>query len=407
MLHERALEETHAFVHHAGALEQLRHALDHVEVGRPAQRRDPRARHRFELGRRDRLHALCVPVILVVFIGVAAHQLGVGPRPAWRGRDHAAEQRKVVPLRFGREVLLEQRLGLLGIDRQDQIVELLADRELQEPQRRELERCGQAVRERARDLRTLDGGLGDHDRDVALGLILFGHLDRELVVVVVVAIVLAVADRVEGVDVVEGVGLFAGVGALVATEHGVEIGLARGRLGRRRPGAGLLHQHRRHHPHHGHQLVAGDRLELAWQGAEPARGEPRGEDLLHLLAEVLAERIERLLRAIARQGVQPHRRRLGSRELEPHQLVAPGRGVEPIRRRRPDRRVRGCEVPFVGKQRCRVRVVHREARVALTHLDQRDPQEERGLGLEPDIRARDRHVRQQERDAMRLAQGRH
>jgi hypothetical protein len=93
---------------------------------------------------------------------------------------------------------------------------------------------------------------------------------------------------------------------------------------------GVLDEQRRDRADDADELLAGQRFELARKRAEPPRGQPRREHLLDLLAEVLPEGVERLLRTVARERVEPDDRRLRRRQLEPHQLVAARGRVEPV-----------------------------------------------------------------------------
>jgi len=91
---ERAHEQPHALVDEAAGVEQLGDGLDHVEVGRPAQRRDPGTGDGLELGRCER-----AGIVIGRVVGGAAHELRVRAREARRrGESRAGAARKSGPL---------------------------------------------------------------------------------------------------------------------------------------------------------------------------------------------------------------------------------------------------------------------------------------------------------------------
>ena len=142
---DRALEQAHALVDAAVVVEPIARASrarrawpGRHSAAMPARRRPPRARS-----------ARCSPArSLVVVVACAAPRTGA-PSPArWRSRGGAARSRCAA-----RRLLeaREQRLRMLRIDREDQIAEVLAQRELEQAQRRHLERRGSRPTQRARD----------------------------------------------------------------------------------------------------------------------------------------------------------------------------------------------------------------------------------------------------------------
>ena len=179
-------------------------------------------------------------------------------------------------------------------------------------------------------------------------------------------------EAVAGGAVVGGVGSVGGRVRVLGDRHR--------RRGVRRPLPRLLDEHRREHAHRGEQLVGGDRLEPPRQRAQPARGEPRAEHLVDLLADVAAERVERLALAVARERVQPHHAgAFGSASSSQSSSSRRVGAVERVVRRRAERRVLRREVAVLREQRRRLGVVHREPGVALAGLDARRPQQQRGL----------------------------
>ena len=297
----RALEQPHAFVDAAVVGEPIADGLEHVQRAGPAQRRD-RRQPRPLRARSAPVRAVATCSSLVVVCASSSYGRA---QPGALG-DHLAQQREVLAVRRRFSKRANSACGCVGSTARITSLEILAQRELEQAQRRQLERApatdrraGARATLRRRALRgtaPADGG----SRSSVESIVAVDRAHRTRASNSVVT-----RRRPRRVDRSAPPARSSLVVGLVLDDREAPRRLRRDR---QRPRARLLGERRRDHAQHREHFVAGDRLEPPRQRAEPARGQPRAEHLLDLLAELGPERIERLLLAVAPDACAAARR---------------------------------------------------------------------------------------------------